>query len=383
MAPTAERALRTLALFLLIGTAAAGPPSELDQTRARLDATEQNRAAALADQNAANRNAAAAAAETARLDAQRAQAEQRVEEAKHATAEAAARLTTLDQTRQDAEARVKQRAQSLEPLLPVIERLARYPAETLLAVALPPGQAVEGLSIMHALSAELAQQAATLRDEQAKLATAREALVAAAPALSAAEAAETQAVAELTRQTALADAARRAAEDQASTDAHRAAHLEQQAAALRDLLGKLEAEARRTASTRQKVALAVPLHAPGRLDRPVIGPVVRRFGDAGEAGPADGISYRTGPGASVLAPCSGQVMFAAPFRSYRQLVILDCGGGTLVVLAGLDRLAVKVGAAAKSGIAVGQMAPGGGTLYMELRRAGRPVDPSLALHGAS
>jgi len=379
----AKRAFRSVSLILLVGTAAAGPPSEMDQTRARLNETEQDRAAALADQNAANHNAAAAAAEAARLEAVRAQAQQRVTAAHRATAEAAARLTALDQARQTAEARVRRRAQSLEPLLPVIERLARYPAETLLAVALPPDQAVQGLSVMHALSAELAQQAAALRDEQTSLAAAREALVAATPALSAAEAAEIQAVAELTQQTALADAARRAAEEQASTDARKAAELEQQAAALRDLLGKLETEARRTATTRQKVALSVPTHAPGRLDRPVIGTVVRRFGDAGEAGPTEGISYRTGPAASVLAPCAGQVMFAAPFRSYRQLVILDCGGGTLVVLAGLDRLTVKAGAAAKSGIAVGQMAPGGGTLYMELRRAGRPVDPSLALHGAS
>jgi murein hydrolase activator len=379
MAQTAERAVSAISLVLLIGSAAAGPPSQLDQTRAQLDAAEHDRAAALADQTTANHNAAAAAAEASRLEAERAQAEQRVAEAQHATAEAAARLTALDEARQEAEARVKRRAQSLGPLLPVLERLARYPAETLLAVALPPDQAVEGLSVMHALSAELAEQAAALRDEQTKLATAREALVAAAPALTAAEAAQTQAIAELTRQTALADAARHAAEEQASTDARRATALEQQAAALRDLLGKLEVEARRSATTHQRVAMAVPLHAPSRLDRPVMGPVIRRFGDAGEAGPAEGISYHTGPAAAVLAPCAGEVMFAAPFRSYRQLVILDCGGGTLVVLAGLDRLAVKVSAATKSGMSVGQMASDGGTLYMELRRQGRPVDPSLVL----
>ncbi len=355
----------------------------MDQTRARLDATEQNRAAALADQTAATRTAAEAAAQAAHLAAERDRAQQRVEDAKRATAAAAARLAELDQARRDAEARVAEQAQGLQPLLPVLERLARYPAETLLAVALPPGKAVQGLSVMHALSTQLAAQAATLRREEQGVGAAREALVAAAPALSAAEATETEAVAELAQQTALADAARRAAEQQAASDARRAAALEQQAAALRELLTKLEAEAKRAASSRQKVALAVPLHAPGRIDRPVLGPVVRRFGDAGEAGPAEGISYRAGPAAAVVAPCSGQVMFAAPFRSYGQLVILDCGGGTLVVLAGLDRLSVKAGAAAKSGTAMGQMGGGGGTLYLELRRAGRPIDPSLALHGAS
>lgn len=387
MAPPAN-ALKWFAALLALGTAAAGAPaagapSQLDQTRAKLDATEQNRAAALADQSAATHTAAEAAAQAARLAAERDRAQQRVDDARRATAAASARLAALDQARQDAENRVARQTQSLRPLLPVLERLARYPAETLLAVALPPDKAVRGLSVMHALSAELAAQAATLRREEKDLATSREALVAAAPALTAAEAAETQAVADLARQTALADAARRTAEDQAASDARRAAALEQQAAALRDLLGKLEAEVRRAQSSRQKVGLAVPLHAPGRLDRPVLGAVIRRFGDSGEAGPAQGISYRAGPAAAVVAPCPGRVMFAAPFRSYGQLVIVDCGGGMLAVLAGLDRLTVKPGEAVKSGTALGQMGGSGGTLYLELRRGGHPVDPSLALHGAS
>jgi septal ring factor EnvC (AmiA/AmiB activator) len=62
---------------------------------------------------------------------------------------------------------------------------------------------------------------------------------------------------------------------------------------------------------------------------------------------------------------------------------VDCGGGYHVVLAGFDRLDVRAGQRVQSGEPVGVM-PGwdpssGGrrpALYVELRQAGRPVNPA-------
>ena len=73
------------------------------------------------------------------------------------------------------------------------------------------------------------------------------------------------------------------------------------------------------------------------------------------AGPATGISYRAPPAARVVALCSGRVVFAAPFRSYGLLLIVDCGGGYHAVLAGFDRLDVKVGQTVAAGEPVGVM----------------------------
>ena len=90
------------------------------------------------------------------------------------------------------------------------------------------------------------------------------------------------------------------------------------------------------------------------------------------------------PGARVVSPCAGRVVLAQPFRSYGRLAIVDCGGGWHVVLGGLDRLDVGAGRAVAAGEPIGAMpdwspqtpASGRPTLYVELRRGGRAVDPA-------
>ncbi len=47
------------------------------------------------------------------------------------------------------------------------------------------------------------------------------------------------------------------------------------------------------------------------------------------------------------------MVFAGPFRSFGQLMIIDCGGGYHFVLAGLDRLDVAVGRPVQPGEPVG------------------------------
>ena len=76
-------------------------------------------------------------------------------------------------------------------------------------------------------------------------------------------------------------------------------------------------------------------------------------------------------------------MFAAPFRSYGNLLILDCGGGFTTVLAGFGRLDVTPDEAVRRGAPVGSLPGSAGTganpganLYVELRRDGEPVDPA-------
>ena len=93
----------------------------------------------------------------------------------------------------------------------------------------------------------------------------------------------------------------------------------------------------------------------GQLTAPVAGTIVHAWGDATEGGPATGISYRAPPAARVVSLCSGRVAFAAPFRSYGLLLIVDCGGGYHAVLAGFDRLDVRVGQPVAAGEPVGVM----------------------------
>jgi septal ring factor EnvC (AmiA/AmiB activator) len=71
-------------------------------------------------------------------------------------------------------------------------------------------------------------------------------------------------------------------------------------------------------------------------------------------------------------------VYAAPFRSFGLLLIVDCGGGYHFVLAGLDRLDAAAGQRLLAGEPVGVLAGSGGSgasLYVELRRNGQPIDP--------
>ncbi len=333
------------------------------------------------------------------------------------TLDAASRMDALARRRAEAERTLQARAADLAPLLPVIERLSLYPAETLLAVEAEPDTALRGILVLQGIGRSLEQQAQALRAEKLAVEKASAAVAAEAPKLAAAKAAQQEQAASLDRQIAEARARGREAADDAAEFARAAAADAARAATLRDALGQIEAarraaeaQARREAmrderqrrqpeadaARHRQAALARPATASltsagigeGQLTAPVAGTLIRSWGEATDGGPASGISFRAPPGARVVAPCGGRVAFAAPFRSYGLLLILDCGGGYHVVLAGLDRLDVQVGAALVPGEPVGVMggwdprAPGDKVpgdrpaLYVELRHNGRPVNPA-------
>jgi septal ring factor EnvC (AmiA/AmiB activator) len=119
---------------------------------------------------------------------------------------------------------------------------------------------------------------------------------------------------------------------------------------------------------------------------PVAGQASREFGTEGDGGRARGLTLQAAPGARVVSPCGGRIVFAAPFRSYGRLLIVDCGDGYHFVLGGLDRLDVSPGQRVLAGEPVGLLggastrgagtdASGLAALYVELRRRGDPVDP--------
>jgi septal ring factor EnvC (AmiA/AmiB activator) len=192
----------------------------------------------------------------------------------------------------------------------------------------------------------------------------------------------------------------------------RAAMLSRQYDNLKDLIGKLEpaVEAPKKSgrdSKGQKANLAALndpsrmgpavafVSAKGRLTLPVSGNKIRDFGTPDGTGSNDkGISISTRAGAQVTAPCDGWVVYAAPYRSYGQLLILNVGGGYHVLLAGMERITVDPGQFVLTGEPVAVMgsgihiasasAPGSSSaigspqpvLYIEFRKDGTPIDSS-------
>jgi len=127
----------------------------------------------------------------------------------------------------------------------------------------------------------------------------------------------------------------------------------------------------------------------GQLTTPVNGRFKRRFGGKDDnGGVMQGDMVATQSGAIVTAPADAVVLYAGPFRSYGQLLILDAGDGYHVVLAGMSRITVALGRSVMAGEPVGAMGEArvastlassmasGPELYVEFRKDGKPVDPS-------
>lgn len=109
---------------------------------------------------------------------------------------------------------------------------------------------------------------------------------------------------------------------------------------------------------------------------PVAGTVVTGLGELSDTGVrARGLTLATAPGAAIVAPTAGRVIYAGRFRRYGNIVIVDHGGGWTSLIAGLDAVLVKVGDTLAQGAPLGR-APQGDTprITVELRRQGRPVD---------
>ena len=140
---------------------------------------------------------------------------------------------------------------------------------------------------------------------------------------------------------------------------------------------------------KNRIAPAYPFSVlKAKLDLPVAGNVLRLFGeDDGTGHPAQGMTVAAGPGLVVTAPADGWIMFAGPFRSYGQMIIMNAGENYHIVLSGMDAVTARQGQFVVAGEPVGQMGEkriasatvvnlvtDRPTLYIEFRKDGKPVD---------
>jgi septal ring factor EnvC (AmiA/AmiB activator) len=127
--------------------------------------------------------------------------------------------------------------------------------------------------------------------------------------------------------------------------------------------------------------------AKGTLRLPAQGRRLKGFGDTDAAGSTlQGISLQTRQEARITAPADGWVVYAGPFRSYGQLLIINAGGGYHILLAGMSRIDVSLGQFVLAGEPIAVMGNPAASnsngdessrpvLYVEFRKDGRPVDP--------
>ena len=132
---------------------------------------------------------------------------------------------------------------------------------------------------------------------------------------------------------------------------------------------------------------AIPFHqAKGKLPLPAQGRRMLAFGEKNQFGrPSPGILLETRLGASVVSPVDGWVVYAGEFRSYGQVLIINAGGGYLILLANLGRIDADIGRFVLAGEPIGAMSSNVGgnkqnaapVLFVEFRnKSGQSIDPT-------
>jgi septal ring factor EnvC (AmiA/AmiB activator) len=295
-------------------------------------------------------------------------------------------------------------------LLMALVRLARNPADALALATPDPVVAERGALLLGATVPPIDRAARKLSSDLKQFAALR-AAIARAEARHRAE----QNVLN-SQQAQLADliAHKSALEQQAQTGTSlsddRLAALAAEAANLRDLIEKLDAE--RPAATQVAATIRPPpnpapaggvaapqtvaapatvspnpakppqarrfVYAAGRYLIPASGLLVRSYDKPNDVGIASkGLTYETRAGARVVAPFDGRVLFSGPFKGYGEILIIEHSDGYHSLLAGLAKLDVIVGQWLIAGEPVGIMPEGEDKprLYLELRHDGQPINP--------
>ncbi|MCX5784390.1 MAG: peptidoglycan DD-metalloendopeptidase family protein [Elusimicrobia bacterium] len=167
--------------------------------------------------------------------------------------------------------------------------------------------------------------------------------------------------------------------------------LQNAAKGLSRLVKKLEKQSPYRRETGSK-DLPLPKHS---LPWPSKGKVISRFGR--EEVPAlktwivrEGIRIRTEPDTQVFAVMSGKVLYAGPFRTYGNVVIVDHEKGFFTIYGLLSSMSASKGDAVFTGTALGlsgrdtqgvgpEKGGGDGAVYFEIRKGEQALDPMVWL----
>lgn len=236
-----------LAVLVVVSSPSlAQPPRRADTRAARqeIQDAERARAAELKAQREATARAEKAVATERRLVGDRAAALSRLRATEQTTAAIAARVEALVAQESTAEQNILARAEDLAVLMPLLHRLSRYPAETMLAVQPNQDRALRGVLVLRGLATQMERDAKALRAEQAGLARTQENLGTEQLRLGAALAAQAAAGAVLDRQIGAVQGTRRAQEGLAEDAARKAAQQAERASSLRAVITEIEAQRR-------------------------------------------------------------------------------------------------------------------------------------------
>jgi septal ring factor EnvC (AmiA/AmiB activator) len=355
-------------------------------------------------------------ADRARLNTALIEVTARVQEAERQIEAANGRLTTLNGSESALRRSLESRRGVIADVLAVLQRMGRRPPPAILVRPHDMTEAIRAAMLLGSVLPDLKAETLALAEDLDELAGLRRSIAAETETL----AQRVQGLAKdkerltgliVARQNSLADA-----EQALGAQKDRAAELARQAANLKELIARMEAEvgpakaaaaaaraadeaaaadvmtraaaAGRKDPARLRPALAFA-DARGQIPLPVAGAIVKTFGAPdGYGGLEKGVSIATPAAATVASPIDGWIAFSGPYRTYGQLLIINASGGYYLVLAGMDRINVGVGQFVLAGEPIALMGDGSARtaaaaaigaaqpiLYIELRKDGAAIDP--------
>ena len=310
-----------------------------------------------------------------------------------------AQLSRLVREAEDREAALADQRRRLAGTLGALARLSRNAPQTFLVYPGAPTDMVRSALLLRVSVPRIGDRAATLAREIDALTQVKKDIAGKLLSLRQADAARDEERNRLRRLLERKGALRRETEAAYRQNAKRMRNLAAKAQTLRDLVAGLREKPAKTPNRPQVAAIsrppdpaATPPRAPdgppgglrrfperGPLTLPVRGRLVGRYGESTNFGnTVKGIRLETRPDAQVVTPFDGKVVFAGPFRTYGQILIIEHRGGYHTLLAGLAQIDAVVGQWLLAGEPLGSMATRKGgkpILYVELRRNGQPINP--------
>jgi septal ring factor EnvC (AmiA/AmiB activator) len=393
--------------------AAAPSADDIKQREQELEAVRAQQKSAAELQERLKVDIAAIGQNRAKLNQQLIDAAAGVRDIETKIAEAEARLLPLDSREQEIRASLDSRRSEIVEVLAALQRVGRRTPPALLVRPEDALQSLRTAILLGAVVPEIRVRAEKLVADLDELVSLRKSIAAERDRM----ATDRDSLkGEQTRLATLVDERQRQQsrfEKDMAAEGARAIELSRQVDSLQGLIAKMEQDlksAAKAAETASRQGAPAPLNgkpnlaalkdpsrlspaiafasAKGLLPFPVNGTKIREFGGSdGVGGVEKGISLAARPGAQVTTPCDGWVVYAGPFRSYGQLLILNAGGGYHVLIAGMERISVNIGQFVLTGVPVATMGstsrvasilsanPSQPVLYIEFRKDGTPIDP--------
>jgi len=322
--------------------------------------------------------------------ANKAQAEERALAARVAASQAKlsaaeARAAIVDHLLADQRARLGAAQEPAARLLAALESLARRPAVAAIA---QPGSVDDLVHVRAVLGSALPRIRAETADVRAEVAATRRLQRNAALAATALRQGRATLEANRVALAKLEADHRRKSQAlgrNALSESDRALAMGERA---RDLVDRMEETEDATATVATLAAIPGPDPRPLAVDAkppapvrgvyrlPVTGRLVTGLGEISDAGfKSRGLTFAVASGAPVVAPASGTIRYAKPFRGYGTIVIIDHGDGWSTLITGLGAALVTPGTHVAMGAAIGTAQKSDeAQVTVELRRRGEPMD---------